>query len=875
MVRLVASRWPFVGRTGELARAGAILASGTGVLLLGEPGIGKTALARRLSERAASEGATVIHVVGRAVSSGTPFEAFAGVLTGDRSPAPAGRGDGQVTAAGIAARVAAAGSRARLLLVVVDDVDLLDDGSARVLLHLAGAGAAVVATARSAPLPGIIETLWHDGHCERIELTGLSDDDAGELLEAMLGAPADLAASAAFVERAQGNPLLLRELLQAALQRSALVRRDSVWVLAGPPPLSGGVRDLVAARLAGTGEADRAALETVAAGEPLAADVAATMVGEAQLIALEESRLVTVRPGLAGPEVSTAHPLYGEVLRADLPVLRLRRLRLALAHALETAERPSPHDLVRAASWRLDSGQGDDPDRLLAAARAARGISLETAERLARHAHQTHRSLRATMLLAEILTHTGRGTEAAALLAELPPDSLTPADREALTYCAAVGQRLQSGDTSGGTELVAALATGDPAASRYLHALHASMLTFDARLQDGLTIGLPIMTDRQLPAETRTIAALAVVGAEYWLGHTLDAVTYADAAAVIASTPAARQAVPYAAASIELIAVSALLEQGELDRAEQRSQRMREDGVAARDPFGAPRGEYCLGRVALARGRAGTAIRRFRRCLAAVSPFDQFIIRHLNSMLARAAAAAGDLDTAAAALQAGQDQPRMKPYEPEWDLAEAAVLAAGLRMDEAADRAAWAAGVAADSQEWNTVLAGYHDAARYGAAQHVLAQMREAAGHVDGTLACCYVDHVAALAARDPAALDGVARRFESLGMLLLAAETAADAALGHAAAGDLRAARASGQRSARHFADCEGAVSPWLIGAPAAVPLTPRERQVAALAVGGCTDPAIADRLHISIRTVQTHLAHIYVKLGINRRTDLADRLS
>jgi DNA-binding CsgD family transcriptional regulator len=874
MVRLVASRWPFVGRTGELARAGAILASGAGVLLLGEPGIGKTALARRLSERAAGEGATVIHVVGRAVSSGTPFEAFAGVLPGERSPGPAGRDDGQVTAADVAARVAATRAGTGLLLVV-DDVDLLDDGSARVLLHLASAGTAVVATARSAPLPGIIETLWRDGYCERIELTGLSDDDAGELLDAMLGAPADLAASAAFVERAQGNPLLLRELVQAALQRSALVRRDSVWVLAGPPPLSGGVRDLVAARLAGTGEASRAALETVAAGEPLAADVATAMVGEAQLIALEESRLITVRPGLAGPEVSTAHPLYGEVLRADLPVLRLRRLRLALANALETAERPSPHDLVRAASWRLDSGQGDDPQRLLAAARAARGISLETAERLARHAHQTHRSLPATMLLAEILTHTGRGTEAAALLAELPPDSLTPADREALTYCAAVGQSLQSGDTSGGTELVAALATGDPAASRYLHALHASMLTFDARLRDGLTIGLPIMTDQQLPAETRTIAALAVVGAEYWLGHTLDAVTYADAVAGIAATPAARQAVPYAAASIELIAISALLEQGELDRAEQRSQRMREDGVAARDPFGAPRGEYCLGRVALARGRAGTAIRRFRRCLAAVSPFDQFIIRHLNSMLARAAATAGDLDTATAALRAGQDQPRMKPYEPEWDLAEAAVLAAGLRMDEAADRAAWAAGVAADIQEWNIVLAGYHDAARYGAAQHVLAQIREATGHVDSTLASCYVDHVAALAGHDPAALDEVARRFESLGMLLFAAETAAEAALGHAAAGDLRAARASGQRSTGHFACCEGAVSPWLIGAPAAVPLTPRERQVAALAVGGCTDPAIADRLHISIRTVQTHLAHIYVKLGINRRTDLASRLS
>lgn len=874
----MSSRWSFVGRKGELARAEWILASGAGVLIFGEAGIGKTALARRLAERAAADGVAVIHVTGRAVSSGAPFEAFVDMLSEPAHPAAPSGGQapadtGQVTAAAIAARVTASAAGRRLMLVV-DDIDLLDDGSARVLLHLAHAGATVVATARLVPLPGSVDSLWHDGRCERFDLAGLSGDEAAELLETLLGGPADPAASAAITSRAQGNPLLLRELVQAALQRSVLVRRDAVWVLNGPPPISGGIRDLVASRLAAAGKAERVALETIAAGEPLPVDVALAVVSEPLLISLEETRLIAVREGTAGAEVATAHPLYGEVLRADMPVLRLRRLRLALAGALEMSAHPRPHDLVRAAGWRLDSGQGDDPERLLTAARAARGISLAMAERLARHVHETQRSLPATLLLAEILTNTGRGADAAALLAGLPPDSLTPADREALVYCAAVGLGLQSGDTSGGTAAVAALAGGDPSASAYLRALHSSMLAFDARLPEALAVGLPLMLDDRQPRPTRTTAAIGVIGAEYWLGRGADVVAYADLLADAATSTETRQAIPYAAASLELLAICALAGRGDLGGAEERGRRMRLAAAGSGDPFAGPRAEYCLGRVALARGQAGTALRLFRRCLAGVSPFDQFMLRHLNAMLARAAAAVGDIATAEAALAAGQDKPRIKPYEPEWELAEAAVLAAGLRMDEAAERAAWAAGIAADQRIWSAALAGYHDAARYGGAQHALAPIRDAAGMVDGTLAACYAGYAAALAGRDAAALDESARQFGGLGLSLFAAEAAAEAALAHAADGNLRAARSSGQRSAGYRAACEGAVSPWLAGALSAVPLTPRERQIAALAAGGHPDLVIAERLTISVRTVQTHLARVYAKLGITRRAELPGRL-
>jgi DNA-binding CsgD family transcriptional regulator len=52
---------------------------------------------------------------------------------------------------------------------------------------------------------------------------------------------------------------------------------------------------------------------------------------------------------------------------------------------------------------------------------------------------------------------------------------------------------------------------------------------------------------------------------------------------------------------------------------------------------------------------------------------------------------------------------------------------------------------------------------------------------------------------------------------------------------------------------------------------LTPSEIEVARLAAEGLTNPQIGERLFISRRTVQTHLSHIFTKLGLSSRVELA----
>jgi DNA-binding CsgD family transcriptional regulator len=60
----------------------------------------------------------------------------------------------------------------------------------------------------------------------------------------------------------------------------------------------------------------------------------------------------------------------------------------------------------------------------------------------------------------------------------------------------------------------------------------------------------------------------------------------------------------------------------------------------------------------------------------------------------------------------------------------------------------------------------------------------------------------------------------------------------------------------------------------PAPMGLTDAEREVADLVAEGLTNSDIAARLHLSVRTVEAHLSHAYVKLGVHSRTALVAKL-
>jgi DNA-binding CsgD family transcriptional regulator len=80
--------------------------------------------------------------------------------------------------------------------------------------------------------------------------------------------------------------------------------------------------------------------------------------------------------------------------------------------------------------------------------------------------------------------------------------------------------------------------------------------------------------------------------------------------------------------------------------------------------------------------------------------------------------------------------------------------------------------------------------------------------------------------------------------------------------------------RTARHELHATGA-RPRRAAHTGADALTPTERRVAELATEGMTNPQIAQALFVTSKTIQTHLAHAYRKLGIDSRRDLPAALT
>ena len=101
--------------------------------------------------------------------------------------------------------------------------------------------------------------------------------------------------------------------------------------------------------------------------------------------------------------------------------------------------------------------------------------------------------------------------------------------------------------------------------------------------------------------------------------------------------------------------------------------------------------------------------------------------------------------------------------------------------------------------------------------------------------------------------------------------EAAVGAADAYQRAGDRDGARRAAARARELYQPDQGAPEPTFENLdPSEVALTKREAQLVALAREGLSNAEIADRLVVSVRTVESHLYRAMHKLGVNDRRDL-----
>lgn len=868
--------WRLVGRDDELHElAELVVHRRRSVVLAGPPGVGKTRLGHECMERCQRAGLAVDRVAATASSASFPFGPLAPLLPAF-DPDFTGRVDAKADLVRRAVLTLVERAAPRRLAIFVDDAHLLDPASASLVHQLAATGAAlIVATVRTGePTPDPVVALWKDGLAERREITGLSPHAVGELLSSVLSGPVDPGSVGLLVERSQGNVLFLRELVIGALDTAALVDDGGIWRLTGALVPSQRLSELVGARLSGLAADELAMLELVAIGEPLgSAELAA--LGELRTAeVLERKRILSSQADGLRLQVRFAHPLYGEVVRAQLPGIRRRVLARALADAVEDMGARRREDLLRVATWRLDGG-GGRPEHMLAAANAARWhYDFDLAERLARAAQASGAGFDAALLAAQLASLQGRNQEAELRLTELAARVTDETQRAAVAISRIDNLAFYRGRPEEGLRVAQEVEASfaDPVWRDQIQARRAGLIFATEGPRSGAAVASPLLER----AEGRALVWAAQVAA-----FSMGRLGQFDAALTAAERGYAGHLTvdenldwypwTHVFYRCQILSWSGRFAEADAIAGEQYAQALTDHSTEEQAWFA-----WHYVSLVGERGDVDACIRHGREAVALFRGLGrpQFMAFCLP-YLATALALGGQIDEAVNALRSFDELgTRDRFMESEPLIARSWVAVAQGDLPLARRLLRQAADVGADTGDHVGRSAALHALARLGFAREVHEELEAEGARVQGALVRARASHARALARSDVEGLMLVASEFADMTAHLLAAEAATDAAVAARKAGDRRQIAAA-ERLAHGLLDrCSGVITPALRGVERRSLLSRAEYDAALLAVAGRSNREIADELCLSVRTVEGRLQRAYARLGVNNRAELAEAM-
>lgn len=857
--------WPLIGRSEETRTIEAALAAPdvSGVLVCGAEGVGKSRTTREALSAAASAGWETRWTVGTSSARAIPLGAFT-------SWAPSDATDTVQLLRGVIESLTAARPGAKVV-VGVDDIHLLDELSIFVVHQIVQQGLAklVVTVRADEPIPAAVHEMRKVGDFVRLDLRPLSQADTTSLLSAALSGSVDSDASQRLWKLTGGNVLYLRNIVEQEIADRRIVDERGCWRWVGDPMVPPGLVELIESRIGSLPPVVSDVIDLLAVGEPI--DLATlTRLTDADAIEQAETRgLITLTPAGGGIEARVAHPLYGEIRRNRAARTRLRRLRGLVASELAaSSDRDDIRVVVRRASLSLESDLEPDPELLVRAANGAVWLAdLALAERLAEAAIRAGAGQEPTFVRAHALSWLGRGAEADAVLAEVPVEGLSDHDRARLAFLRCSNMMWALGDPLRAKELIDEAARHAPADARTYIDAFLTVYWFALDQPEAA-----VQVSRELALED-----LPVVGAEIaWVlaqiladaGRTGEALAVAESGYEVASRSLDAPHMRFNIADAE---VTALLLAGNiadaLDVAE-RTRRQSADLPGAAQALGVA----VAGRAALGAGDLRTAsalLDRAAESLSASYPIGwgyRYSIPRTTALAMR-----GLTDEAAAGLaDIAKVQRTFRSLDDELSLAKAWVSAGQGAVSEAIKFAGEAAESARSVGRFAAEVLCLQTATQFGD-RTCGPRLRELTSMVEGPRVELAVRFAVALRDGDGAELSSLSEDFEAAGDRVAAVDALAHAALAYRRQGKRGSALSAATR-ADALADACGGLSTWVLRqAREPLPLTEREVEIALLIGEGLLNRGIAERLTLSVRTVESHIFRAMSKTGTTSREELA----
>jgi DNA-binding CsgD family transcriptional regulator len=855
--------WPLIGRMEEMQTLQAAVSASdvSGILVCGAAGAGKSRIAREALSAAASQGCETHWIVGTSSARAIPLGAFT-------AWAPSGVTDTFQLLRGVIESLTASSPTAKVVLGV-DDVHLLDDLSTFVVHQIVQQSAAkVILTVRDCePIPPAVQEVWKVGQFDRLDLQQLSLDETTMLLAATLQGPVDPGAAQRLWKLTRGNVLYLQNIVEQEVADGRIVHDHGYWRWIGDPIMPPGLVELIECRIGDLPTPVSDVVDALAVAEPIELAGLAQITDTAAIEEAETRGLITLEPVGGVIEVRVAHPLYGEVRRRRAPRSRLRRLRGLVATELAASnDRDDIRVVVRRATLSLDSDLTPDADLLVRAAHGAVWLGdLHLADRLAEAAIHAGAGPDPNFVRAHALSCLGRGEEADAVLADIRTGQLTDRDRARFAFLRSSNMLWTLGDPVRAKDLIDDALRNAPANSRtfidaFLTIYWFAMDEPEAALRASKNLAL-----EDIPVVGAEIGwALAQISAD--AGRTTEAVADADAGYAAATRTLEAPHMRFNIADAE---VSALLLSGQIRDALDVAERTQQQ--AAHLPGAAQLlGAAVAGRAALGAGDLRSAcllLEQAAEGLSASHPVGwgyRYRIPHATALAIR-----GLTHEAVAALAAlDKVRRRFRSLDHERSLARAWVAASQGAVSEAITILLLAAERARATGQFAAEVLCLQTATQFGDCT-CAPRLRELESIVEGPRVRLAARFAAALADDDAAELFSLSKEFEHIGDLVGAIDSAAHAALAYRHIAKRGSALGCSTR-ADALADQCGASTPALRHATETLPLTDREAEIVMLVGEGLSNRAVADRLTLSVRTVESHIYRVMLKTGITSRDEL-----